>query len=168
MDWPLWTGFRSIRSCQSQHYNRVGVGRLLRRTMAQSTNCPRCEDNGALTIGQSSRGGKLRWYESVNCPRCGLRSEADGEGLPPDELRRLLMARDGVWAVRLSGSKSGAAAGKVLRDALGLDMRQVSLLLKQLPGVAYEGTKGESSWLVDLLIAAGESPVLERVSAPGG
>jgi hypothetical protein len=133
----------------------------------QSTACPRCGSAGALTVGQSSRGGKLRWHESVNCSSCGLHSEADGTGLPPEEVRQHLMATGGIWVVRLSGLKSVAVAGKVLRDALGLDMKQLSSLLKQLPGIAYTGTQGESMWLADLLRVAGESPSLECVGSTG-
>ena len=135
--------------------------------IAQSNACPRCGSGGALTLGQSSRGGKLWWHESVSCSSCGLHSEADGSGLPPDEVRQRLIATGGAWAVRLSDLKSGAVAGKVLREALGLDMKQLSSLLKQLPGIVYTGTRGESTWLVELLRVAGESPSLERVGSTG-
>jgi hypothetical protein len=120
-----------------------------------------------LSVGQSTYGGKLRWYESVNCSVCGLRSEADGAGMPPAEIRQRLIERHGLWSVWLHELKSGAATGKVLRNALGMDVRQLALLLKQLPGVAYTGTKGESTWLIELLRAAGESPVLEEATGGG-
>jgi len=116
----------------------------------------------AVSIGQSSLGGNLRWYESVNCGNCGLRIETDGIGFPDAEIRAQLMCVEGVWDVKLIEVKSIVEVLRVCRGALTMNMREVAQRLKALPGPVYSGTMGEAIWLGGLLEKVGESPVLER------
>jgi len=127
--------------------------------------CPRCQTAGMLKVGQSVHRGKLRWYESVNCETCGLRSEADGTGLPPEGIRLKLIEKVGLWRVVLGTPSSLSVVVKVVRDALGLESGDAMRIAKSLPGVLYEGTEGEAQWLEALLKNAGESPRLERLEA---
>lgn len=124
--------------------------------------CPRCGEPNGLRIGQLARQGKLRWYETVNCANCNLRSEADGIGIAPQRLREKLIEANGVWQVIVNEPKSNAKVVKVLRDALALEMTEAAQIAKGLPGVVYTGTKGEASWLIGLLEISGEQALLQR------
>lgn len=125
--------------------------------------CPRCGTANALHLGQSSRHGKLRWYETVNCEQCGLHSEADGTGVPPEEIRKRIIEVTGLWRVNVVEVKSSASLVRVMRDALGLEMKDAARIAKGLPGIVYSGTRGEGDWLVELIEKAGEHAVLQNV-----
>lgn len=122
--------------------------------------CPRCGWSAALSIGQMNFRGKLRWLESTNCDKCGLRSEADGVGFPPSNIRKLLIESDGEWYVIMKDVKSTASVVKILQAALSLDMKAAISLLRTETNVVFRGTKSESLWLVELLEAAGEFPMM--------
>lgn len=126
-------------------------------------SCPRCGALGALKVGQLNFRGKLRWFESVSCDTCGLRSEADGVGLPPSKIRELLIESDGEWRVAISEIKSKANVVKVLQSALSMDMKAAFALLRTEAKTVFVGTKSESLWLAALLEAAGERPILTTV-----
>ena len=130
--------------------------------------CPRCSARDALEVGQANYQGTLRWYESVKCHNCGLRSEADGEGFPPEEFRDRLLQNSGRWEVRLDPVKSPATVAKVVRTALSLSMQDAAQLLKQLPGSVYVGTEVEAAWLAEQLAKAGESPMIASSSPRSG
>lgn len=125
--------------------------------------CPRCGADNALAVGQRSYRGKLRWYETVSCTCCGLHSEADGIGIPPEEIQQKIIHTDGLWQLHILQLKSKANAVKVIRDALSLEMKDVSQLAKGLPGNLFTGTREEALWIADLLIKVGESPIIERI-----
>lgn len=122
--------------------------------------CPRCGWSATLSIGQMSFRGKLRWHESANCDKCGLRSEADGVGFPPSNIRELLINSGGEWCVIMKDVKSTATVVKVLQAALSLDMKAAIALLRTEENVIFRGTKSESLWLVELIEAAGEFPMV--------
>lgn len=124
--------------------------------------CPRCGEVNGLRIGQLTRQGKLRWYETVNCASCNLRSEADGIGMAPQGLREKLIESNGMWQVKLNEPKSTATVVKILRDALSLEMKEAAQIAKGLPGVVYTGTKGEAVWLIELLEKSGEKALLQK------
>lgn len=125
--------------------------------------CPRCGWSAALSIGQMNFRGKLRWFESANCDKCGLRSEADGVGFPLSEIREVLIDSDGEWCVVMKDVKSTASVVKVLQAALSLDMKAAIALLRAETHMVFRGTKSESLWLAELLEAAGESPMLSML-----
>ncbi|NLR74183.1 hypothetical protein [Leeia aquatica] len=126
-------------------------------------NCPQCGCENALNAGQLNHRGKLRWYETVNCTNCGLRSEADGGGIPPVDIRQKIIDYDGLWRVNVLQVISKKEILKVIRKALSIDMKEASRLAKDLPGNLYVGTKEEAIWIADLLIKVGESPNVGRV-----
>jgi hypothetical protein len=122
--------------------------------------CPRCGWSAALRIGQINFRGELRWFESTNCDKCGLRSEADGVGFPPLNIRELLIDNDGEWCVIMKDVKSTASAVKVLQAALSLDIKAAIALLRTETKAVFRGTKSECLWLVELLEAAEEFPIM--------
>lgn len=125
--------------------------------------CPRCGWSEALSIGQMNFRGKLRWFESANCEKCGLRSEADGVGFPPSKIRESLIESDGEWCVIMKDVRSTASVVKVLQAALSLEMKAAIALLRAETNMVFRGTKSESLWLVELLEAAGEFPMMSMV-----
>jgi hypothetical protein len=118
--------------------------------------CPQCGLAGAMTCAQTSRGGKLSWYESVGCERCGLQQEADGDGFPPDGLREAFIDEGGLWSVTLTAVRSKPSAIKLLRETLSWDLAKAAQVMKAMPGVAYFGTRAECLWLASLLDAIGQ------------
>ena len=128
---------------------------------AIQASCPRCGHPAALKIGQVNFRGQLRWFESVNCDKCGLRSEADGAGFPSSKLHEMLIQSNGEWGVVMMEVRSTASVVTVLRSALSLDIKAALALLKTESKVIFRGTRSESLWLGQLLEEAGESPVLK-------
>jgi hypothetical protein len=126
-------------------------------------SCPRCGNSAALKIGQVNFRGQLRWFESVNCDKCGLRSEVDGVGFPSSKLHEMLIQSDGEWVVAMKEVNSTASVVKVLRSALLLDMKVALALLKTESKVIFRGTRSESLWLGQLLEEAGELPELHML-----
>ncbi|MFT3857805.1 MAG: hypothetical protein QM742_10025 [Aquabacterium sp.] len=124
--------------------------------------CPQCGAANGLRVGQLIRQGKLRWYETVNCDSCNMRSESDGIGIAPQSLREKLIASNGVWQVKVNEPKSTTTVAKVVRDALALEMKEAVQMAKGLPGVVYTGTKSEANWLIDLLEKSGEQALLQE------
>ena len=126
--------------------------------------CPRCGTTGALRIGQSVHRGKLRWYETVNCANCGLRSEADGLGFPAENIRLKIIEKAGLWQVAMGTPAMLPSFVKTIRDALGMESLDAMRVAKSLPGPVYAGTHSEVQWLGALLSDTGESPQIERLS----
>lgn len=117
-----------------------------------------------LKVEQSVRHGKLRWYETVNCSNCGLRSEADGLGFPPQSIRLKLIEKAGLWRVMMGASVSPPTLAKTIRDALALEPAESLRIAKSLPGAVYAGTEYEARWLAALLAESGELAQVERVT----
>jgi predicted RNA-binding Zn-ribbon protein involved in translation (DUF1610 family) len=123
--------------------------------------CPRCGNEGQLRIGQSAFRSQLRWYESVDCNKCGLRTEADGVGFPSVDVRERILSATGYWKLTLTTLKSIPAVAKALREHLSLDAKEALPVLKA-GGDVYRGTKAEVLWLADFLKDAGENPQVLR------
>lgn len=125
--------------------------------------CPRCGTEGQLHVGQSVFREELRWYESVSCDQCGLRTEADGIGFPPAGIRERIISMNGHWKLELTNVKSIPTVAKVLREHLSLGAKEVLAILQaQSDGGIYRGTKAEALWLSNLLEKAGEAPQISR------
>lgn len=121
--------------------------------------CLRCGKEGQLHVGQSVFREELRWYESLNCDECGLRTEADGIGFPPACIRERIVSINGNWKLELTHIKSIPAVAKVLREHLSLGAKEVLGILRAQSGEGvYRGTKAEVLWLSNLLEKAGEAP----------
>lgn len=130
--------------------------------------CPRCGCPQSLRIGQVTVRGNLGWFESINCGKCGVASEADGVGFPPPKIRELLIEKNGEWCVKLKDMRSMARVVKVLQAALSLDMKVVIDFLKKEPRIIFKGTNSEAMWLAELLESAGEFPIVALLEVDSG
>ena len=112
------------------------------------TTCPGCSADCSRGIGQSFAPGKLVWSESLHCSACGCAIEADDSGFPPPEIRDLLIAAHGLWAlqVELTGIERISAC-KILHCDLNTDFADVPVMKNRIPGIVYVGTKTEMQWL---------------------
>jgi hypothetical protein len=117
-----------------------------------SIPCPACGGKGHAVFGQSSVAGKLRWYQSIDCPSAG-KVEEDGVGGGPVRLRDELLAAQGAWIVRASMNDKAKAisATKRLQD---VPMADAADLLRSFP-ILLVGTAAEADSLVKNLAAEG-------------
>ena len=125
--------------------------------------CPYCKTSNALEIVQFSHNGILRWYESLNCKNCNTCIEADGHGIPPEEIRTNLIQLYGSWYIGLNYVMSVSNTAKVIHHTLSLELNEAVKIVKNSPDNLYIGTKGETVWLADLLINAGEYPITGKI-----
>lgn len=126
--------------------------------------CPRCGAEGQLRVCQSVLREELRWYEYVNCSRCGLRTESDGLGFPPAGIREGIIAANGHWKLVLTNVRSIPAVAKVFREHLDLGAKEVLAVLQvQNDEGIYKGTNAEALWLSNLLQKVGEVPHISRL-----
>ncbi len=124
--------------------------------------CPFCGGGAQVTAGQVVAGGKLRWSRSTRCPGCGCLEE-DGIGLPPGEIRAILLERDGEWQLLVDGT-ARVVAVKVVRKAMEMPVEQAFRLLKST-GAVFRGTKTEAVWMRSLMADAGVNAAVERVDS---
>ncbi len=115
--------------------------------------CPDCKEEIVWNIGQLS---ELKWYESTSCPLCGYAVEADAGGFMPEDYRKLIIEEEGLWQVSVdsAGNKSIALA-KMLRQILGLDLKEAMGISKKIPTAIFTGTQSEMLWICDFVISAG-------------
>ena len=126
--------------------------------------CPYCKAHNALEIVQFSQNGILRWYESLNCENCNTYIEADGYGIPPEEIRIKLIQLYGSWYIGLNQVISVTNTTKVIHHSLSLKLNEAVKIVKNSPENLYIGTKDEIAWLFDLLMSAGELPITGKIS----
>ena len=131
------------------------------------TKCPDCGKPARVSTGQKSCGGHLYWFESIHCQGCGLAQEADGEGVPPENIRRRILEAEGEWNLLIPAPRSTQRIAGILRQLLDCSLAQALAKAKSAAPVAT-GTKAEMSWMADSLSAAGEEPaVAPLASTPG-
>lgn len=145
--------------------NEIDGVKILRRAPLKKLDCPRCGAPDSLSIDETNFRGKLRWYESVNCDHCGLRSEADGVGFPPAKIKELILKRDGYWTVKIEKIMSLASVVKILQSALLIDRKAAVALARSDSHIVFEGTSTESLWLAELLKEIGEHPIISSTES---
>jgi len=119
-------------------------------------NCASCGKSLNASVDQTVTEGCLKWYVSYQCQSCGAVVEGDDIGLPPEEIRELLIQNQGGWELRLDGREANRViVARVLRKALGLSLTQVTSLTKSIPGILYFGTQVEVEWLAQALASQG-------------
>lgn len=123
--------------------------------------CPCCGKICSIAIGQTSHNGILAWYESIICHNCGLRSESDDIGFPPEKIRLQLIDFEGLWNVRLDNIKSQMETIKVIRKAFSIDTKEALRIIRNESKVIYSGTREEAIWLMSLLKHVGETPLIQ-------
>src|SRR5690349_6492099 len=132
------------------------------------TKCPHCSGPIILTFGQGLHFGRLNWWREFECSRCGSQEHLDDSGLPPPELRQVLLAEWGEWEVVLPdlgdmGTRVTHAL-TVLRQALGLSLADIAILRQHIPGAIRRGTPPELEWLQRQLETVGIPSSLQHVT----
>lgn len=128
------------------------------------TKCPSCGESADWRLGQTVTSGQLRWSRSLRCAHCGAAVEEDDVGLPPPDVRAELMARNGKWFVTVEPEQRTSAV-KVLRQALGMEMKEAVSLMKS-EGPLWSGTEAECAWLAMLLRDEGLRAKSRSVDTP--
>ena len=89
--------------------------------------------------------GRLRWYRRFLDHGHEVAVE-DGVEFPPEDLRRRIMERDGVWELVVP-TASAATVAHQLGQLPEVDARQILANMRRQPGVPYIGTETEVEWL---------------------
>jgi transposase-like protein len=105
--------------------------------------CPECGKEAHIKCGQVDRRDGLYWFRSWDCLSCGFKLEEDGEETP-EELRAILKEKEGCWVLVVSEDKKSAEAFKVIKDVIGLSMKDIAKLRKDTIGRVYSGTQKET------------------------
>jgi hypothetical protein len=108
--------------------------------------CPDCSQPAELGVGQSFALRDLVWWESVRCKACGLATEADGYGLPPESFRDSIIDDDGYFVLSVPTAERVKTL-HVLNAALKIPMNVLGEMMKRLPGNILGGTRVEMQWL---------------------
>ena len=116
--------------------------------------CDSCKAMILTEVDQTAVDGSLRWYLSYRCSNCGECVESDDTGLPPDEIREVIIQSDGLWEVHVDSEVNGKATiVKALRRILKWSLAEAAQALKGISGPVYIGTKVEAEWLQKQLIS---------------
>src|SRR6185295_19298205 len=106
--------------------------------------CPDCGQKVFWNFGQTILGERLGWHASLYCDHCGYALEQDDVGPLPQDLRRIVLAEQGQWALLVEGTNDQTPLFlKSLREALSLSLPQVAQLRKLIPGIVLSGTRAE-------------------------
>lgn len=111
--------------------------------------CPRCRRSGTARVGQQLRyGAEVWWCGDFHCDGCDAAAALDGYRATEEERRRLLQA-DGRWALTVPEEARDRVllAARTLREALGLELREVPALVRAMPGQVWAGTRCEMTAL---------------------
>lgn len=133
--------------------------------MSQEIRVPaeECLHGGIARVGETVVSGRLRWYRSTSCPDCG-NVEEDGIGMPPEEVRKLILNEGGHWDV-VAQEANGAAAIKVVKGALNLSNVEAVEQLRSFP-IVFRGTLTEAEWLREKLSASSiEASIVKAVGS---
>ena len=79
--------------------------------------CPACNDSARITLGQSTRAGRLAWWKSESCSSCGRATEADGYDDSPEDVREAILAKDGAWCLVARTEQEARRAMYLLRNS---------------------------------------------------
>jgi len=107
--------------------------------------CPECNSDADVKCGQTERPDEILWYRSWSCSSCGFQLEEDGDETP-EEIREILIATDKGWLLTISESSRSASSFKVLKGVIGLSLKDISKIRKDIDGVILKGTKIEVSF----------------------
>ena len=155
----------SISSCQrplssvivNTSLSHVKACNRARITMGEmSAPCPDCGADVSIDIGQAVvADNRLLWSKSISCGACGLATEEDGDGFPPESLRQSLLDSGGIWRALLVTSSDRQIAVMMLRKILGLDLNAAAVLLRSSSAELWRGTRVECDWLANHMRGCG-------------
>jgi len=131
-------------------------------------SCSRCGRPYDVSVDQSDKRGILRWSASYVCPGGDEQQEVDGIGLPPPELRSMILGHEGVHVLTLEPGADPGSTLRQLQQVLCLSDEAVTLLAPRVPGAALSGTPYEMEWLVGVLRAHGIPASSAAEDPPGG
>lgn len=124
--------------------------------------CDRCATPGEVHHGQSRASGRLAYWSAFRCTACGNAFEADGPA-PPREIRELMLARDGLWALTIvADADARASTIRALSHHLGVSLRAALELVRQTPNEIATGTRVEMEYLADVLGKTGATIFLRK------
>jgi hypothetical protein len=132
-----------------------------------AVKCPYCGAAARLDFDQAAHGCELLWSESLHCPACGARMEADGGEDMPEARRAVLLAEEGRWSVVVD-DRPTVGLLRAARECLALSVAEVPALKARLPGVLAMGTRSEMEVLASRLrrAAGAEAPVTVVAAEP--
>ena len=138
--------------------------------MMLKATCERCGGAASASLFQRDHNGRLIWNLGTRCAvHEGHASEVDGWGLPPADLRRLLLA-EGTFSLVLDRDTHTVLALRTLQTALDLPATTIARIRAGIPGAIVNGTRPEMDWLAGKLreqnIAVEVAPVGRSSSVP--
>jgi hypothetical protein len=125
--------------------------------------CPHCGGLWRGVLGQSVVGDRLAWSISSRCEDCGSVSECCDWDEMPNELRQVLLGRDGVVRLRVepvSGRLHRLPIMRMLRR-YGATLSQASSTHARLTGTGVMGTSAEMRLLASRLNTIGATTHLD-------
>ncbi len=104
--------------------------------------CSDCSGVCTVLFIERCMHGYIILSESTRCSNCDFALEADGHGKLPDDIRKLQIEQEGHWGLKIHSGKK-VVIGKVIRALESLTLKEVSILLKKIPGIISTGTQAE-------------------------
>lgn len=101
----------------------------------------RCDCGGTFTVVHGWTPARRHYFESRYCAQCDFTTEMDSNQLPED-IRRELYARDGIWGVIDEGERDVVALTRQLMELVG--WTRTKALQQARSEVIIEGTKAEA------------------------
>ena len=110
--------------------------------------CHTCRLTTFAELGQSVYNGRLRWYISFVCEKCGDALEQDGGDFPPDELRAQILQDTGQWELVVEGnSDNKVKIAQIVHKTLKFPLTEALKISKRDPAIIYQGTEVEVKWI---------------------
>jgi len=107
--------------------------------------CPECSSDIDVKCGQNERPDEVLWYRSWSCSNCGFQLEEDGDETP-EEIRAILIEAEKNWRLTIDEASRNASAFKIIKDVIGMSLKDISKIRKDSEGVVLRGTKVEISF----------------------
>jgi ribosomal protein L24E len=117
--------------------------------------CEKCGNILNLNVGQNLVNGKIVWFVSGKCSKCGFQIEQDGKNDTPDEVRNTILAQEGEWSLRINQKEVDTKFLKVVRETLNISFDDLVKIKGSIPGIIITGTKTEMERLKIMLSPGG-------------
>lgn len=126
--------------------------------------CERCGHEAAATVHQRIGIAGVIWTMWFTCPACAYQAESDCSYDTPEEVRKALLAVDGLWGLylRLTGEERIRAV-KALRTSLHMSLEEAAHAKSAIPGIVLQGTSVEMTFAKLKLAEQGIPSSIERM-----